>query len=117
MPGANCSIFNCPVSRRYKDVSVFKFPSVANRFKAKLSNDLINIITKDRVVNNSLRKQIASNNLYICERHFSEDQLWVYGTKKTMKDDFCTTTSIYSYYTKREENQIICQSSFEYEPP
>ena len=87
MPGENCSILNCPVSRRYKDVSIFKIPSATNDSKAKWRKELINVITKDRVIDEALRKQIASNNLHICEKHFSEDQLWVYGNKKQMKDD------------------------------
>ena len=72
MPGANCSIFGCPVSRRYKEISIFKVPSGTNEFKLKWRRDLINIITKDRVVDQSLRKQIESDKLYICERHFSK---------------------------------------------
>ena len=82
MPGANCSIFNCPVSRRYKDVSIFKIPPASNDSKAKWRRELMNIIMKDRVIDCSLCKQIASNDLYICERHFSEDQIWVYGSRK-----------------------------------
>ena len=87
MPGSNCSIFGCPVSRRYKDVSIFKIPSATNVLKAKWRKELINVITRDRVIDEKLRKQIDSGNLFICERHFSSDQLWVYGEKKTMKDD------------------------------
>ena len=74
MAGANCSIFGCPVSRRYKEISIFKVPSGTNEFKLKLRRDLINIITKDRVVDQLLRKQIESDKLYICERHFSKEQ-------------------------------------------
>ena len=68
MPGANCSIFNCPVSRRYKDVSIFKIPSATNVSKAKWSFLLVNVITKDRVIDDALRKQMDSNSLYICEK-------------------------------------------------
>ena len=74
MPGANCSIFGCPVSRRYKDISIFKVPSGTNEFKLKWRRDLINVITKNRVVDQSLRKQIESDKLYICERHFYKKQ-------------------------------------------
>ena len=38
------------------------------------------------VVDQSLRKQIGSDKLYICERHLSEDQLWIYESKKSLKD-------------------------------
>ena len=94
MPGANCSVFGCPVSRRYKDVSIFKIPAATNDSKAKWRQELINVVTRDRVMDESFRKQIASNNIYICEKHFSDDQLWVYGNKKTMKDDAIPTLNL-----------------------
>ena len=31
------------------------------------------IITKDRVVDNQLREQVAKSSLYICELHYRED--------------------------------------------
>ena len=46
---------------------------------------MINVITEDRVVDQSLRKQIESDKLYICERHFSKEQLWIYESKKSLK--------------------------------
>ena len=52
---------------------------------------MINVITKDRVVDQSLQKQIECNKLYICERHFSQDQLWIYDSKKSMKDGVIPT--------------------------
>ena len=85
MPGANCSIFGCPVSRRYKEISIFKVPSGTNEFKLKWRRDLFNITIKDRVVDQSLRKRIESDKLYICERHFSKEQLWIYGSKKSLE--------------------------------
>ena len=89
MPGANCSIESCHTSRRqkYKGISIFKIPSATNDSKAEWREKLINVITLDRTVDASLRKQIEDDNLHICERHFAEDQLWVYGNKKSMKDN------------------------------
>ena len=60
MPGANCSIFGCLVSHRqkYKGVSLFKVPSGKTEFDAKWRNQLIAVITKDRVIDSSLREQI-----------------------------------------------------------
>ena len=59
MPGANCSIVGCPVSRRYKEISIFKVPSGTNEFKLKWRRDLFNITTKDRVVD----LRVATENL------------------------------------------------------
>ena len=87
MPGANCSIFGY-VSR------IFKVPSGTNAFKSKWRRNLINVITKDRVVDQSLQKQIECNKLDICERHFSQDQLWIYDSKTSMKDGVIPTLNL-----------------------
>lgn len=76
MPGANCSILYCPTSRRHKDISIFKVPLPNNEVNKKWRGELINIITKDRVIDDALKKRIASTQLFICERHFREDQYW-----------------------------------------
>ena len=115
----------------YKDVSIFKIPSATNDSKAKWRKELINIITKDRVNNSSLRKQIASNHIYICERRFTADQIWIYGSRKTMKDDAIPSLNLPvksivlpsvlqrppTVIKKREENKIICQTLEQHEPP
>ena len=70
MPGANCSIFGCPVSRRksYTE-SIFSIPAESNDpVKNAWRADLINIISKDRILSKEQLKK-----LYICERHFSLD--------------------------------------------
>ena len=67
-------------------MSIFKIPSATNESKAKWGSELINIVTRDRELDEALKKRISSNNLYICERHFSSDQIWDYGDKKPMKD-------------------------------
>ena len=93
--------------------------------------ELINIITKDRVIDSSLRKQIASNDLYICKRHFTEDHIWVYGSRKTMKDDDIPSLNLPvksiaspsvpqhlpTVIKKREGSKIICQTLEQHEPP
>ena len=33
-----------------------------------------------------LKKRIAICNLYICERHFSPEQIWKYPSRKVLKD-------------------------------
>ena len=78
MPGANCSIFDCSTSRRHKDISIFKLPAPGtDPVKEKWRKQLINVITKDCVIGASLQRQISKNTLCICERHFSQDQLWI----------------------------------------
>ena len=77
MPGANCSIYGCPTSRRNKEISIFKIPSPNSESNKKWRSELINIVTKDRVVDDNLQRQIDSNRIYICEKHFCEDQFWI----------------------------------------
>ena len=77
MPGANCSIFGCSTSRMTKDCSIFKIPAP--------NNDLT-VITKDRVKDDSLKRQISAHSLHICEKHFSEDQFYIYPTRKSLKE-------------------------------
>ena len=57
---------------------------------------MINVITttKDRVVDQPLQKQIECNKLYICERYFSQDQLWIYDIKNSVKDGVIHTLNL-----------------------
>ena len=77
MPGANCSIFGCSTSRRNKELSIFKIPLPNSETNKKWRSELINVVTKDRVIDQNLQRQIDTNKIYICERHFSEEQLWI----------------------------------------
>ena len=85
--------------------------------------NLSTLLQKIVLLTKPYSKQIASNNLHICEKHFSEDQLWVYGNKKQMKDDVIPSLNLpiksivsppvpprpLTVVKKREENQIMHQ--------
>ena len=86
MPGENCAIVGCSTSRRHKGSSIFKVPLPNNEFNKKGNRDLINIIAKDRQVDEALKKRITSCNLYICEHHLSPEQIWNYPSRKVLKD-------------------------------
>lgn len=77
MPGANCSIYNCYTSRteKFKGVAIFKVPAGKDEFNSNWREKLICIITKDRVVDKNLRKQIEENRVYICEKHYDAEQI------------------------------------------
>ena len=78
MTGANCSVYNCTVNRKVKGASIFKIPAKSDDLKRnKWRSDLISVVTRDRVVDAVLRKQIEENRVHICERHFRQDQLWI----------------------------------------
>ena len=56
MPGDNCSIYGCTVSRRskYKGISLFKVPSSDKEFETRWRDQLVVVITKDREVDPAL---------------------------------------------------------------
>ena len=76
MPGENCAIPGCSVSRKDK-ISIFKVSLPNNGVNKKLGKELINIILKYRQRDESLSKRIQSHKLFISERHFTVDQIYV----------------------------------------
>ena len=36
---------------------------------------IISVVTKDRVIDKALRERIMKKNIFVCEKHYSEDQL------------------------------------------
>ena len=76
MPGANCSIKGCSISRRTKGISIFKIPRASNVSQEEWRNELVNVITKDRKIDQDLRRQIKEDRLHICERHFNIDDMY-----------------------------------------
>jgi hypothetical protein len=74
MPGANCSIFGCATSRKHVGVGIFKIPAETDDLSKKTREAWISVITKDRSVDESLRRQINCGNLYVCERHFRKEE-------------------------------------------
>ena len=77
MPGVNCSIVGCTVSRRskYQGCGIYKVPSGEDEFETRWRNKLIAIITRDRAVDTDLRERINKKKLYICQRHLSSEQI------------------------------------------
>ena len=75
MPGANCSIFGCSTSRNHVGIALHRIPKKDDEYSCNWREKLIQIITRDRVVDPSLRRQIEKRNLCICELHFSDDKL------------------------------------------
>ena len=85
MPGANCSIYNCSTSRKDKGIAIFKNPAGDDDFNRKWRENLVNIITRDRVIDQNLQRQINENTLHTCEHHYTEDCLLRNPKKTTRK--------------------------------
>ena len=77
MPGENYAIPGCSISKKDK-ISIFKVSLPNNDVSKKWSKELIDIILKYRQRDESLNKRIQSHKLFICERHFTVDQIYVY---------------------------------------
>lgn len=75
MPGANCSIFGCGTNRRHFGISIFRIPTRKDELSLRTRQLWINVITKDRVVDQNLQRQIDNNQLYVCEKHFKEEEI------------------------------------------
>ena len=82
MPGDNCSIYVCTVSRRskYKGIVIFRVPAPKTEFEKSWKDKLVAVvITKE--IDVPLRERIKSGRLFICQRHFTEDQILRHDTR------------------------------------
>ena len=82
MPGENCAIPGCSISRKDK-ISIFKVPLPNNYVNKKWNKKLI--ILKYRQRDESLNEIIQSHKLLICEKHLTVDQIYVYSSRKLLK--------------------------------
>ena len=75
MPGANCSILGCTTYRIKGGLAIFQIPSGTDEYNTNWRNKLVNIITRDRVIDHDLQRQIDEGRLHTCELHYLENQL------------------------------------------
>ena len=97
MPGEKCAIFGCSTSRRNVGMTFFKVPKESDDFKKKWASELINVITKDHVIDSKLQVKINDKEhkkMWICGRHFSTKQYWVYSNSKKLKEGELPTLHI-----------------------
>ena len=97
MPGENCAIFGCSKSKRNVGMTFFKVPKESDDFKRRWVSELINVITKGRVIDSKLQEKINDKEhkkMWICEHHFSPQQYWVYSNSKKLKDGELPTLNI-----------------------
>ena len=75
--GANCSIAGCNTSRKHKGISIFKIPKAKSEVPEhiKQREDLINVITRDRVIDSDLKRQINEDRLHICENYLKKEEI------------------------------------------
>ena len=76
MPGANCAIFGCGTCRNQKEFSLFKLPTPKNNEYKFWREQLINVITKDRVCDAAFKERLVKDTVFICEKHFGASQIY-----------------------------------------
>ena len=76
----NCAFYNCPHSRRYEGLSLFKIPSVkssdsehTSRIKTEARNAWKTAILRTRQETSELKERFAKNNIFLCEHHFEAE--------------------------------------------
>ena len=74
MPGDNCSVYGCGISRRKKDASIFKIPG---KKKVEWRSKFLNAITKTRETNSEFREMIKHDRVFACSRHFHQSEIKV----------------------------------------
>ena len=74
MPGSNCTIIDCNVSRKHK-LALFQIPTKDDEYSTLQRNKLVAVITRDRVIDAGLKGQIERRMPYICEHHYTKTQI------------------------------------------
>ena len=77
MSGENCAFAGCSSNRRHKDISLFKLPTAKDETTEEWRREMLNIITKDRVVDANFKKQVDNEHVYVCEKHFRECDMYI----------------------------------------
>ena len=70
----NCAIYGCGTSKRHS-LSLFKLPGRKADFYVKWKSEILNIITRDRIVDSDFKALIENDKVYICERHFKPEEI------------------------------------------
>ncbi|XP_066925749.1 uncharacterized protein [Clytia hemisphaerica] len=87
MTGANCCITGCSVNRKHKDISIFRIPALSQDIELlKWRRDFIRELRKYRLFDAAFKARLRKNTVHICARHFREDQLWHYVSKKQIRE-------------------------------
>ena len=75
MPGDNCAFNQCGTNRRTKGIGLFKLPTPKDEESKKWRRDVLNILTKYRVQDKDFKRQLASDCLHLCEKHFFPEEI------------------------------------------
>ena len=75
MPGDNCAVPGCSTSRATPGVALLGMPKKDDEYNVNWRTNIVDMISKIRVVDASLKRQIERKSLHFCEKHYSEEKL------------------------------------------
>ena len=75
MLGDNCAIPGCSTSRATPAVALLGMPKNDDEYNVKWRKNTVDMITKIRVVDANLKRQIERISLHFCEKHYPEEKL------------------------------------------
>ena len=75
MPEDNCAIPGCSTSRPTLGVALLGMPKNDDEYSVNWRKNIVDMITKIRVVDASLKRKIERKSLYFCEKHYPEEKL------------------------------------------
>ena len=74
MPGDNCAIPGCSTFRGTPSVALLGMPKNDDEYYVNWRKSIVDMITKTRVVDASLKRQIKRRSLHFCEKHYPEEK-------------------------------------------
>ena len=77
MPGENCAFVGCSSNCRHKQVSLFKLPTVKDETTKNWRREMLNVITRDRVVEENFKKQTEKDRVYVSKKYFRECDMYL----------------------------------------
>ena len=75
MPGDSCAIPGCSTSRATPSVALLVMPKNDDEYNVNWRKNIVDMITKIRVVHSSLKRQIERKSLNFYEKHYLEEKL------------------------------------------
>ena len=73
MPGDNCGIPGCSTFRATPGLVLLGMPKNSDEYDVNWRKNIVDMITKIRLVDASLKRQIERKSLHFCEKHYLEE--------------------------------------------
>ena len=73
MPGDNCGIPGCSTFRATPGLVLLGMPKNSDKYDVNWRKNIVDMITKIRLVDASLKRQIERKSLHFCEKHYPEE--------------------------------------------